>query len=280
VHGAAHHLAPKFLTLDRTRRRGQHGIEEAAEHLGASAPRRGVEDVGDAVLPLAEDEQGLRREQLPHEPLVPGRGGRVEEPSAVSRPEEAVGVGVGVGVASAAAGKVVVVLLIGRLSEVEQEAACDGGTVGGGVAEARVVVPDGLEAADAAEGGELDEEVWVEAEELPDDVVVAAGRRPVDGRGVPPLVARALPPQRQERVPRFLRRRHLHLLHGLQQLFLTTNWEVLRTVEKNHGNTSKNQAADGRRRIRPEPTVVQAFFSGRPRQAEEHHEMEMRRRLK
>jgi hypothetical protein len=43
--------------------------------------------------------------------------------------------------------------------------------------EVRVVVPDRLEAADAAEGGELDEEVGVEAKELPDDVVVAASRR-------------------------------------------------------------------------------------------------------
>jgi hypothetical protein len=47
----------------------------------------------------------------------------------------------------------------------------------GGIREVRVVVPDRLEAADAAEGGELDEGVGVEAKELPDDVVVAASRR-------------------------------------------------------------------------------------------------------
>jgi hypothetical protein len=55
--------------------------------------------------------------------------------------------------------------------------------VRGGVGEAHVVVPDGLEAADAVQGGELDEEVGVHAEEFPDDVVVAVGGRPVDRRG-------------------------------------------------------------------------------------------------
>jgi hypothetical protein len=44
----------------------------------------------------------------------------------------------------------------------------------GGVREARVIVPDELE---AAEGGELDEEVGVKAKELLDDIVVAAGCR-------------------------------------------------------------------------------------------------------
>ena len=76
VHGAVHHLAPEFLTDDRAGRRGQHGVEQEPEHLGAPAPGRGVEDVGDAVLPLAEDEQRLRREQVPDEAGVPGRGRR------------------------------------------------------------------------------------------------------------------------------------------------------------------------------------------------------------
>jgi len=51
--------------------------------------------------------------------------------------------------------------------------------------------------ADPAEGGELDEQVGVEVQQLADDVVVAVGRRPVYRRRVPPLVARALPPQRE-----------------------------------------------------------------------------------
>jgi len=151
--------------------------QEVPEHLQAASPRCGVHGAVHHLAPefLTDDRAGRR----------------VEEPAAVPGPEEAVA---GAGAAGVA---------------VEEEAAGDGGAVPGGAREARVVVPDGLEAADAAEGGELDEEVGVEAEELADEVVVAAGRRPVDGRRVPPLVARALPPQRQERL-----RRPRPRLHG------------------------------------------------------------------
>jgi hypothetical protein len=141
--------------------------------------------LGDAILPLAEHHQRLRSEQLPNEPGVPGRDRRVQQPPAVTGPDEPTG------------------------AAVVEQAAGDDGAVPGGIREACAVVLDGLEAVDAAEGGELDEEVGVEAKELPDDVVVAAGRRPVDWRRVPPLVAGALPPQRQERLPRFLLRLQL-----------------------------------------------------------------------
>jgi hypothetical protein len=63
--------------------------------------------------------------------------------------------------------------------------------------EAGVVVPQRLEPADPAEGGELDEQIGVEVKQPPYDVVVAVGRSPVDRRGVPPLVAAALPAQRE-----------------------------------------------------------------------------------
>ncbi|KAI4384266.1 hypothetical protein MLD38_002442 [Melastoma candidum] len=61
-----------------------------------------------------------------------------------------------------------------------------------------VVVPDGLKAADAAEGGELDDEVGVDAEEVEDDVEEAIGSGAVNGGGLPLVVAGALPTQGEE----------------------------------------------------------------------------------
>lgn len=80
----------------------------------------------------------------------------------------------------------------------EHEVSGDAGAAFGDVVEASsVVVPDGFEAADAAEGGELDEEVGVEVEELDDEVVEAVCCGPVDGGRVPPLLAGALPTKRE-----------------------------------------------------------------------------------
>lgn len=50
----------------------------------------------------------------------------------------------------------------------EEEASGDEGPAFGSVDEAGVIVPDCFQPPDAAEGGELDEEVGVKVEELPD----------------------------------------------------------------------------------------------------------------
>lgn len=79
---------------------------------------------------------------------------------------------------------------------VEEESPGDGSAAPGDAGEAGVaiVVPDCLQAADAAEGGELDEEVGVKVEELPNDVVLTVGGGAVDRSRVPPLIPGALPP--------------------------------------------------------------------------------------
>lgn len=61
-----------------------------------------------------------------------------------------------------------------------------------------LVVPDGFQASDSREGGELDEEVGVDVEELSDQVVVAVCGGAVHRRSEPPLIAGALPSQREE----------------------------------------------------------------------------------
>lgn len=73
----------------------------------------------------------------------------------------------------------------------------DGGPAFGGIDEPGVVIPYGLEPPDAAKGGELDEEIGVEAEELTDKLVVTVGGGPVYGGSVPPLVSGALPSERE-----------------------------------------------------------------------------------
>jgi len=193
VDGPAHHLKPEHgatpstaLAVPAIRRAPRrHGVvEQQPEHVGAPAPGRRVEHVRDAVLALAEHEQRVPLQQLPHERRVPGGRCRVEHPPAVPGPEQRV-------LPSGA-----VVVRVPALA-LQQQAPRDGRAVPGGVGEAGVVVPQRLEAADPAEGGELDEQVGVEVQQLADDVVVAVGRRPVYRRRVPPLVARALPPQRE-----------------------------------------------------------------------------------
>lgn len=164
-------------------------VEQQAEHLGAPAPCGGVEDVGDPELALPEHHERVPAEELVEEGQVARGGGGVEEPAAVAGAEEGV---------SAAGG----------VLALEEEAARDAGAAPRGVDEAGVVVPDGLQAADAAEGGELDDEVGVDVEELADEVVVAVGGGPVDRRGVPPLVPRALPPERE------IGRRHWDFARG------------------------------------------------------------------
>ena len=190
--GPAHHLQPEhgaapcaaFAVPAIRRAPRRHGVvEQQPEHVGAPSPRRRVEHVRDAVLALAEDEQRVPAQQLLHERHVPGRRRRVQHPPAVPGPEQRV--------LAAAGGAVVPALAL------QQQAPCDGRAVPGRVGEAGVVVPQRLEAADPAEGGELDEQVGVEVQQLAHDVVVAVGRRPVDRRRVPPLVAGALPPQRE-----------------------------------------------------------------------------------
>ncbi|BAS79617.1 Os02g0601750, partial [Oryza sativa Japonica Group] len=194
----AHHLQPEhrgaatataaraFPAVGAIRRAPRrHGVvQQQPEHLGVPAPRGGVEHVRDAVLALAEHQQGVPLHELLHERHVPRRRRRVEQPPAVPRPEQRVlGGGGGAPVLAALA--------------LQQEAPGDARAVPRRAGEARVVVPERLEPADPAERGELDEEVRVEVQQLPDDVVVAVRRRPVDRRRVPPLVAGALPPQRE-----------------------------------------------------------------------------------
>lgn len=82
----------------------------------------------------------------------------------------------------------------------KKKVSSDKGAAFGGVNEARIIVPEGFKAADAAEGGELDEEVGVQVEELADEVVMAVGGGPINGGSVPPLITSALPAQREVRL--------------------------------------------------------------------------------
>lgn len=160
-------------------------VEEKPEDVAVLAPGGGIEHIGDAVLSFAEDKQRVLLQEQLDKAQIAGGGGGVEEPTAVSAADE--------GVFAAALG-----VTFG------EEAAGDGGAGCGDAVElvvvagvAVVLVPDGFEAADAAEGGEREEVVGVEAEELSDEVVVAVGGGPVDRSGVPPLVAGAFPPERE-----------------------------------------------------------------------------------
>lgn len=60
-----------------------------------------------------------------------------------------------------------------------------------------LVVPHGFEAADSAEGSELDEEVGIQVEKLHHQIIVAVGSGAIDGRCIPPLFSRTLPAKRQ-----------------------------------------------------------------------------------
>lgn len=82
----------------------------------------------------------------------------------------------------------------------EEKVSGDEGPTFGSIDEAGIVIPQCFEPPDPAEGGELDEKVGIEVEKLPDQVIVAIGRRPVDGGGIPPLVPGALPPKREVRL--------------------------------------------------------------------------------